>query len=417
MTGRLNRLTARAVATLTAPKRHADGGGLYLKIRPNGSRSWVFMYERLTDGKRKQTEIGLGRVGNDKDGGLSLASAREKAGLHRRVLADGLDPLSEMRAAEVQRKAADTTFGSFADDYVTSHRPQWSNRKHADQWEMTLSDAYCREIRSRPIGAVDTGMVLKVLEPVWQEKPETARRIRMRLERVLDAAKVRGLRSGDNPARWRGHLDHLLPKHGKATKSHHAAMPFDEVPAFMAELAGKDATAARALRFLILTATRTGETLNARWEEIDTANRVWIIPAERMKARRPHRVPLSATAIAILEEARGEDPNFVFPALGGGRALSNMALLMLLRRMDRDAVTVHGFRSSFRDWAAERTSFPREVAEMALAHAVSDQTEAAYRRGDLFDKRRELMEAWAGYCGDIQDQGRARVLVIPDNRK
>lgn len=394
MAGRLNRLTSRAVDTISKPGRHSDGGGLYLLIRPNGTRYWTFLYERKIDGKRVQREIGLGSAG--RDGNLSLADARATAAEHRKALGAGLDPLTVKNAAEAERRAKATTFGQYADDFVKAHSSKWSNAKHAAQWRSTLGDAYCRSIRGKSVSEIDTAVVLKVLKPIWTEKPETARRIRMRIEAVLDAAKVEGLRDGENPARLKGHLAHLLPRHAKGTKGHHAAMDFREVPAFMAELATRDATAALALRFLILTATRTSETLNARWSEIDMAKRVWTISASRMKARRDHRIPLSVTALEVLETVSGKHLEWVFPAPDGKGPLSNMALLMQLRRMKR-AATVHGFRSSFRDWAAETTNFPREVAEAALAHVIGDDTEAAYRRGDLFDKRRKLMDAWAGY--------------------
>jgi integrase len=395
MAGKLNLLTVRQVQTLTRPGRHADGGGLYLKIRPGGSRQWVFLFARVEGGRRFQTEIGLGSAA---PGGVTLQEARQKAEEARRVRSGGADPLAAKRASSATAESASITFGKFADDYVKSHRAGWSNAKHAAQWSMTLGPAYCKPLRQKPIAEIGIDDVLAVLTPVWQVKPETARRVRMRLEKVLDAAKVKGLRTGDNPARWKGHLDHLLPRHGKGTKSHHAAMPFTEVPAFMIALAGKSSAAGLALRFLILTATRTGETLNARWEEIDLTAKVWTIPALRMKSRRAHRVPLSDTALAVLAEARGKHPEWVFPGPSLLAPLSNMALLMQLRRMGRSDATTHGFRSSFRDWAAESTNFPREVCEMALAHVIESDTEAAYRRGDLYEKRRKLMEAWASYC-------------------
>jgi integrase len=352
------------------------------------------------DGSRRiQTEIGQGSAGA---GGVSLAQAREKADEHRRARAAGENPLTRKHANDAAVRVAGLTFGSFADDYVRSHKAGWSNKKHADQWAMTLGPAYCKTIRAKSIATIDVDDILAVLTPVWQEKPETARRIRMRLEKVLDAAKVKGLRSGDNPARWKGHLDHLLPRHGKLSKSHHAAMPFPDVPAFLAELSGRTSTASLALAFLILTATRTSETLGAQWREIDLDHRLWTIPGERMKSRRLHRIPLSDAALDILRKTRGLNETWVFPGPSLLTPLSNMSLLMQLRRMGRTGVTAHGFRSSFRDWAAETTSFPREVAEMALAHTITNDTEAAYRRGDLFDKRRSMMEAWAVFCSEAK---------------
>ena len=386
----IHRLTAKEVAHATKPGRVADGGGLYLSISKSGARSWAFMYKR--DGKRR--EMGLGSAS---PGAITLAGARRKAATLRDVLADGGDPLTERKEAERGALAASTTFGDFADRYVEDQRGGWSNPKHAAQWAMTLGDAYCRKIRGRPIGEVDVDDVLAVLRPVWMEKPETARRVRMRIERVLDAARVRGLRAGDNPARWRGNLDFLLPKQPRKD-GHHAAMAWREVPAFMGKLAEREGVAALALRFLILTAARTGEVLYARWDEIDEETSVWTIPAERMKARRTHRVPLSAPALALLEQVEGLQPEFLFPTVRGTGPLSNMSLAMQLRRMKIEGPTVHGFRSAFRDWAAEATTVSGEVAEMALAHAIANRTEAAYRRGDLFEKRRHLMDQWGAFC-------------------
>jgi integrase len=277
-------------------------------------------------------------------------------------------------------------------------RPSWRNEKHAAQWEMTLRD-YAAPIRRRAVGEITTDDVLSVLKPFWNEKPETASRLRGRIERVLDAAKAQGLRSGENPARWRGHLDQLLPKRQRLTRGHHAAMDYAELPVFMMELKARQATAARALEFAILTAARSGEVLEARWHEIDLDRAVWSIPAARMKAGREHRVPLSKEALELIkalhEVSQGEA---VFSGQKAGKPLSVMALAMVLRRMKIAGVTVHGFRSAFRDWAAECTNFANEVCEAALAHVIENKAEAAYRRGDLFEKRRKLMEAWATYC-------------------
>lgn len=391
MANGIHKLTAKQVEHLTEPGRHADGGGLYLKIAPTGARSWVFMWKK--SGRRR--EMGLGSAA---PGYVSLAQARQKAAQAREVIAAGGDPINVRDTAEKAAGARATTFGEFADKFVEDQRPQWSNDKHAAQWAMTLGDAYCKKIRRRPIAEIDTDDVLAVLRPVWNEKPETARRLRMRLERVLDAARVLGLRSGENPARWRGQLDHLLPKHGKITKRHHPAMPWQEVPAFMVELEDRVSVAAPALRFLILTAARTSEVILAKWDEIDEEAAIWTVPAERVKGRRVHRVPLSDAALEALDRIRGQHPEWVFPGKRRDKPLSNMAMEMQLRRMGHGHVTVHGFRSSFRDWVAEATTFQGEVAEMALAHVVASATEAAYRRGDLFDKRRALMNAWAEFC-------------------
>lgn len=401
----INRLTVRAVATLVKPGRHADGGNLYLQIAPSGTRQWTFFYQL----NGKQREMGLGSAGQ---GGITLAEARDRAIEARRMLTHGIDPIDARNGVRATAKVAGVIFGKFADEYIKSHKSGWSNPKHADQWSMTLGDAYCALIRPKPIGAIGTEHILAVLEPVWQTVPETARRVRMRLEKVLDAARVRGLRSGENPARWKGHLDHLLPKHGKASRGHHAAMPWAEVPDFLRMLEAREGTAALAFRFLILTACRTGEVLGARWAEIDLDKATWTIPAERMKSRREHRVPLSKATIAVLKLAKGKHPDFLFPGPSDVAPLSNMAFLMLLRRLKRDGVTAHGMRSAFRDWAAECTNFPSEVCEMALAHVVENATEAAYRRGDLFEKRRKLMEAWAAFC-----EPRTGTKVLPMTRK
>ena len=401
----IHRLTTRGVAALNKPGRHADGGNLYLQIAPSGTRQWTFFFQL----NGKQREMGLGNAGA---GRMTLAEAREKAVAARRQLAQGLDPIEERKSSKASAQAADIKFGKFADDYVETHRSQWSNSKHAAQWSMTLGDAYCSLIRPKAIAVLQTEDLLAVLEPIWQSVPETARRLRMRLEKVLDAARVRGLRSGENPARWKGHLDHLLPKHGKSSRKHHLAMAWTHVPNFFQLLGGREGTAALAFRFLILTACRTTEVLDTRWAEIDFDKSTWTIPAERMKARREHRVPLSKMALAILNQAKGMHNEFVFPGPDDGGPLSNMALLMLLRRMERDDTTVHGMRSTFRDWASECTNFPNEVCEMALAHVVENATEAAYRRGDLFEKRRKLMDAWATFC-----ESDAAAKIIPLNRK
>jgi integrase len=277
-------------------------------------------------------------------------------------------------------------------------RPSWRNSKHAEQWVMTLRD-YSAPLRRLPVDKIATDDVLSVLKPLWNEKPETASRVRGRIERVLDAAKAQGLRSGENPARWRGHLDQLLPKRQKLTRGHHAAMSYADVPAFMVDLQSRQATAAVALEFAILTAARSGEVLGARWDEFDLERAVWTVPAERMKAGREHRVPLSRRALKIVKAMHdARDGDFVFPGQKSGKPLSVMALEMVLRRMKIENATVHGFRSAFRDWAAECTNFPNEVCEAALAHVIENKAEAAYRRGDLFDKRRKVMETWATYC-------------------
>jgi integrase len=383
MARKINRLNARAVATIAKHGRHADGGGLYLSISPNGGRRWVFLFRW----HGKPTEIGFGSAR-----AVTLARARELASQARAKLAEGVNPRDARRSLE------GATFGQCADRVIEAMRPSWRNSKHAAQWEMTLRD-YAAPLRRLPADKITTDDVLSVLKPLWNDKPETASRLRGRIERVLDAAKAQGLRSGDNPARWRGHLDQLLPKRPRLTRGHHAAMSYVDLPAFLLNLQSRQATAALALEFAILTAARSGEVLGACWDEFDLEHAVWTVPAQRMKAGREHRVPLSRRALKILKTLReAREGDFVFPGQKPGKSLSVMALEMVLRRMKIDDVTVHGFRSAFRDWAAECTHFTNEVCEAALAHVIKNKAEAAYRRGDLFDKRRKLMEAWAVYC-------------------
>jgi integrase len=384
MARKVNRLNARAVATITECGRHSDGGNLYLSISANGGRRWVFLYRW----HGRPVEIGFGSARD-----VPLARARELANQARAKLAEGISPKS------ARTRLDSVTFGDCADRFIEAMRPSWRNEKHAAQWGMTLQD-YAGPLRRLPVNQITTDDVLSVLKKIWNEKPETASRVRGRIERVLDAAKAQGLRSGENPARWRGHLEQLLPKRPRLARGHHAAMNYAEVGAFMARLQARQSTAALALEFAILTATRSGEALGARWDEIDFDRALWTIPATRMKSGREHRVPLSQRAIEIVQSIHAARNNgFVFAGQTAGGALSPMALAMVLRRMKIDNATVHGFRSAFRDWAAERTNFTNEVCEAALAHVIENKAEAAYRRGDLFDKRRKLMDAWAAYCG------------------
>lgn len=384
----LNKLSARAAATIGKSGRHSDGGGLYLVVDPSGARRWLFMFR--WQGKLK--EMGLGSHQT-----VSLGDARTAAEEARKLVQSGKNPIEAKRETRVA-KAAARTFGQVAEEVIASLTPGFRNEKHQAQWASTLK-TYAASLTPLPIADVGTDHVLAVLQPIWLTKAETASRVRGRIERVLDAAKARGLRSGENPARWRGHLDHLLSRQ-KASKGHHAAMPFEDVPSFMSRLREREAIAALALEFAILTAGRTSEVLEARWSEIDVAAKVWTIPAERMKAGREHRVPLVDRALEVLELAvKVRDSEYVFPGQKRGRPLSNMAMSMLMRRLDAETYTVHGFRSSFRDWAGDQTSFPRELAEAALAHVIGDETERAYRRSDALMKRRRLMEAWASYIG------------------
>ncbi len=378
---------------------YGDGGGLFLQVSEGGTKSWVFRFKEAG----RLRVMGLGPLHT-----ISLAEARDKALACRKARLDGVDPIEERRAARaaVRLEAAKAvTFKEAAERYIEAQRGGWRNPKHAAQWPATLATYVYPVFGALPVQAIDVALVMKALEPIWYDKTETASRVRGRIESVLDWATARELRRGENPARWRGHLENLLPQRSKVQRvEHHAALAYDEIGAFMAELRQQQSVAARALEFAILTAARTGEVIGARWDEINTTERLWTVPAERMKADREHRVPLSDAAMAIIEQmAAGRSGEVVFPGGKVGRPLSNMALLMLLRRMAGEEkrwgdLTAHGFRSSFRDWAAERTNFPAEVAEMALAHSVSDKVEAAYRRGDLFQKRRQLAEAWAAFC-------------------
>jgi integrase len=387
------------------PGRHFDGRGLYLAVSEAWARSWVFRWK--TGGRAR--EIGLGSLAD-----VGLAEARKLRDEARKVIAQGSDPLVAKRARRAALAAADQptkTFGKCADELIKSMAPAWRNPKHHAAWEMTLR-VYRAEIRDKPVSAIETEHVLAVLRPIWTTKPETASRLRGRIEAVLDAAKANGHRQGENPARWRGHLNKLLPMRPKLSRGHHKAMPFDQVPVFIGKLRQMEGIGPKGLEFAILTAARSGEVMGATWGEVDLNKKIWTVPAVRMKGAREHRVPLSDRAVAILREREAvRESDFVFPGMRPGRPLSVMAFDMLLRRAELD-VTTHGFRSSFRDWCGEVTSFPREVAEAALAHVVGDKAEQAYRRADALDKRRKLMTAWAAYCepkgaGNVVTLGRA----------
>ncbi|NNV19521.1 DUF4102 domain-containing protein [Ochrobactrum pseudogrignonense] len=405
MARQMNRLTARTVASISDTGMHADGGGLYLNVKKN-SRSWSFVF--FVGGKRR--ELGLGSLST-----VSLAEARKKADEARRLVAAGGDPIAEREADTAEARVP--TFGAMADRYIEAMEAGWRNPKHRDQWRMTLGrtrDAdgkltkkgYCLDLANKRVDEITTEDVLKVLKPIWSKKPETANRIRGRIEMVLDAAKVAGHRTGENPAAWRGHLALILPKRSKLSKGNHAAMAYGELPKFMAKLREAKGLGALALEFTILTAARSGETRGATWSEIDPDAKLWKISAARMKAGKEHRVPLTDRALAIIDEVAmlrrpidGDDAHaLVFPSTKPGKSLSDMTLSAVLRRMELNDVTVHGFRSSFRDWAGDETHYPRDVIEQALAHTLESKTEAAYRRGDALEKRRKLMEAWEAFC-------------------
>ena len=387
------------------PGRHADGGGLHLLVKDTGARSWVFRF--MLNGRSR--DLGLSRCPEalallKKSGGeeLTLSQARDVAAIYRLKVKAGIDPLDEReheateRAAAAQAaKAKAVSFKSVAETYIAANEASWRNDKHRQQWRNTLSTYVYPVIGDLPVGDVSTSHVLEIIEPLWKLKPETASRVRGRIETVLDAAKARGYREGENPARWRGHVEQILPARSRLTRGHHKAMPYSDLPAFLTELHAKQAVAALALDFTILTAARTGEVIGATWDEIDLDKAIWAIPAARMKAGREHRIPLSDRAVEILKAVKPLSQDRIF--VGNKGKMSSMAMAMLLRRMGRDA-TVHGFRSAFRDWAAECTGYPHEVCEMALAHTIENKAEAAYRRGDLFEKRRRLMDDWASFC-------------------
>lgn len=383
------------------PGKYGDGNNLWLIVGPTGRERWEFRFTFAG----KSREMSLGSVEHK-----TVYEAREEARDLRRQVRQGINPLDSRE----KPKARATTFAEVAEQCIGSLRSGWSNDKSEKQWRSTLKTYANPKIGQMDVGSILSADIFAVLEPIWNEKPETAKRVRERMEKVLDFATAMGLRTGENPARWRGNLDHLFPKATKVQRvRHHAALPYDQLGSFMASLRQREGIAPRALEFTILTAARTGEALGAKWSEIDLDNAVWTIPAERMKARRDHRVPLNAAAIALLKalprDTKGE---FVFmsPQVKG-KPLSNMAMLKTLQLMKRHDLTVHGFRSTFRDWAAETTSYPDTVVEMALAHTVSNAVEAAYRRGDLFEKRTRLMGDWGRYCASDSRAG-AKVLPI-----
>ena len=391
---RTKRLTTVEVGKLPIG-RHGDDPCLYLVVRPN-SRAWTFRYRDRRDGRLRDLSLGPTHA-------VGLADARRLAADCRRMLVEGIDPIDQRRerqAAASATAARTLSFQAAGERYIAAHQAGWRNPKHAAQWPASLARYAYPTLGKLPVAAIDTAAVLGVLEPIWTAKPETASRVRGRIESVLDWSTARGFRSGDNPARWRGHLDHLLPARAKVRAvEHHAALPWRELPAFMVELRRQDGIAARAVEFVILTAARTGEALGSTWAEFDLDNAVWTVPPERMKAGREHRVALSGDAVALLQALPREHGNpFVFIGSRAGHPLSNMAGLMLLRRMGRADLTVHGFRSTFRDWAGETSGHAREVVEHALAHRLKDRVEAAYQRGDLIQKRRRLMEDWSRYC-------------------
>lgn len=396
-------LTDVVVRKLASPGRHAVGGvpGLHLHVTPTGARSWSLL--AMIGGRRR--EMGLGAYPE-----VSLKEAREAARKARQDIRDGRDPIAERQAARQALAAAagrSATFKQAAEAFIAAHEKSWANPAHRKQWRSSLEAYAYPVIGQLAVGDVALAHVLKILEPIWTTKTETAKRLRGRIEQVLDAAQARGQIDGpwQNPARWRGHLDKLLAKPSRVAQvKHHRALPIDDAGAFMARLQAQEGTGARALEFAILTAARSGEVRGAKWSEIDLKAAVWTVPAERMKAGKEHRVPLSAAALDVLTRTpRMGGSDLVFTAPRGG-PLSDMTLSAVTRRMKVDAVP-HGFRSTFRDWSAERTAYPSEVCEMALAHTVGNKVEAAYRRGDLFDRRRRLMADWAAFLSKPASKG------------
>jgi integrase len=406
MAREINRLSSLAVNRASEPGYYPDGAGLYLQVSLSGTKSWIYRYS--SSGRSR--EMGLGSIA-----ALNLSDARARAKECRQQRTMRIDPLEEKRASAQRQKLEDAkaiTFADAAAKYIAAHEASWHNEKHRSQWKSTLETYASPVIGPLSVAAIDTSLVLRIVEPMWRTKPETAARVRGRIESVLNWATACGFRQGENPARWKGHLDRLLPARGKVrTVKHHAALPYEELPAFMTNLRAREGSGARALEFTILTGLRTGEVIGARWSEIDLQRKVWIVPAERMKARREHRVPLSDRVIEILMNLPRMD-DFLFPGERSGKPLSNMAMLKTLDRLGRGDLTVHGFRSTFRDWAAERTNFPNHVVEMALAHTIGNKVEAAYRRGDLFEKRLRLMDAWAEYATKTPEVGEVIKLRI-----
>jgi integrase len=415
----IGKLSALKVAREKRPGIYGDGGGLYLQVTAQGSKSWIFRFwvaerdpktgavvrDPTTNKIRgRGREMGLGSCIT-----VSLAEARDRALECRKLREKDIDPIDAREAARRQaslERAKSLKFREAAATYMAAHRAAWKNDKHIGQWTATLQTYAYPLLGNVSVQAIDTTLIMKVIEPIWATKPETANRVRGRIESILNWATVRGYRQGENPARWRGHLDKLLPSRAKVRKpQHHSALPYAELPAFMAKLRVEEGIAARALEFTILTAARTSEAIAARRSEINAHEKLWTVPAERMKSDKEHRVPLSERALEIIDTAVSNQEDFIFPGGRWRQPLSNMAMLALLKRMRRDDLTVHGFRSTFRDWAAERTNFPNEVVEMALAHSIDSKTEAAYRRGDLFEKRQHLMDEWEAYCAAISKAG------------
>ena len=393
-----NRLTANSIKAAVEPGMYPDGDGLYLQIGRGGSKAWVFRYHRR--GAKSNTDMGLGPLRL-----VSLAQARAKALVCRQQRLAGLDPLNEKRQAQATKSEGPITFGECARQYIVGKQPEWKGSRSVEQWTASLA-TYAAALKNIPVNTIDTAIVMRALDRIWLTKTETANRVRQRIESVLDWATARGYREGANPARWKGHLQNLLPRPSKIRKpTHHTAMPADEIPAFLELLRSRQGISRWAIEFVIFTSARTSEVINARWDEIDLIEKVWVIPASRMKGGRAHRVPLSPQALAVLEHMAEARPiEFVFPGQSGG-PLKPSAMRMLMKYLGRDE-DIHGFRASFSTWAAERTSFASEIRESCLAHTIGNETERSYRRGDLLLKRRRLMEAWGAFCTTLPQAGK-----------
>ena len=388
------KLTATGVAKQTKPGRYADGGGLYLLVKPDGRKTWVFRWRDRVTGKLR--DKGLGAYGRHD---VMLAEARQEAGKCRRMVRNNQDPIEEKRQQRLDAKLAYAkrlTFGDCISRYVDAHKAGWKNPKHATEWPASL-DRYAGKLKDLPVAAIDTGLVIQCIEPLWATKTETMTRVRQRIEAVLAWATVRGYRSGDNPAQWRNHLDKLLPAPNKLKNVQHlAALPYTEVGAFMAKIRAKGSHAAKALELQILTATRPGEVVGSTWDEFDLDAKVWTIPKDRMKADKEHEIPLSPQAVKLLRKL-DRVTDFVFPGVKLNKGMTTAAGMKLLKEL-HPGITQHGFRSTFREWSGDQTSFPREVIEHALSHQLKDKAEAAYYRKTQFPKRTKLMKSWADYC-------------------
>lgn len=407
MSRAINKLTNLKVKSLHSPGRYSDGGGLFLQITKRGTKSWIFRFQI----SKKEFQMGLGPINT-----VSLSEAREMALNNRQLILKGTNPLNERREARAKEKCQrqSHSFAYCADAFIEAHKGGWRNSKHIDQWRNTLKTYAYPVIGNLCISEVTVDHVIEILQPIWNNKTETASRLRSRIENVLDWAAARGFRASENPARWRGHLDKIFPRPSKVyLEKHHAALPLSEINNFVSKIRSIRSTSSFALEFLILTATRTSETIHARWEEIDLEKSMWVIPRERMKSFKEHRVPLNSRAVSILADMEKiRNSSYIFPGGRKGKPLSNMAMLKLCKNIS-PGTTVHGFRSTFRDWASERTNFTREVAEAALAHAIKDKTEAAYRRGDLFFKRARMLEEWQRF---IDAPFEKRILSIHTER-